>query len=285
MRAILVTVFIITFCSAIYGQILVQENKIWNVVNCIGWGGCWTESFKINGDTIIDQVQYKKLLKTSDTTLTNWNFYGAIREVDHKVFLRYSFSDAEITLYDFSLSVGDTFSGFYYDCPVELTLQNIDTITLLNGEQRENYIFTNNEQWVKGIGSLNGLIYVGVYWCEADMYYELSCCFDLEEQLFQSDNYESCMVLTTRIEEEKNTIATNVFPNPFSDSAILKFNYSASQDYKLQIVNQHGQIVQTIDHITSGEVEIKRGELNIGVYLYRLRNDKEIIAKGKIIIK
>lgn len=270
--------------TIIFSQTLVQDNKIWNVVNCIALGGCYTESFTVNEDTIIDQINYKKLLRTTDTTLTNWNYYGALREVDNKVFLYYPNSSAEILLYDFNLSVGDTFSSFYYDCPIELVLQDIDTITLLNGEQREKYIFHNNEQWIKGIGSLNGLIYVGVYWCIADLYYELSCCFENGEQIFQSDNYESCFVISVGINEKKNHVKHKVYPNPFSNSTILRFDYLESQNYVLHIINQHGQIIQTINNVTSGEIEINKGRMNKGVYYYRLENEKEIIANGKLIL-
>lgn len=284
MRSTLITIFIVIIGSSIYGQTLVQENKTWNVVNCIAMGGCWTESFKINGDTIIDQIDYKKLLRTTDTTLTNWNFFGAIREVDNRIFFRHSFLDSENMLYDFNLSVGDTFSSFYYDCPIELKIQDIDTVTILNGEQRERYVLSNSEQWIKGIGSLNGLIYVGVYWCMADMYYELSCCFENGEQIFQSDNYESCFVISVGINEKKNHLKHKVYPNPFSNSTILKFDYLDSQNYVLHIINQYGQIIHTINSITSGEIEINKGRMNKGVYYYRLENKKGIIASGKMIL-
>ena len=285
MKTTLLTLVLFMISINIYSQNLVQDNKIWNVVNCMNWGGCWTESFKIDGDTTIDQTEYKKLLRTTDTTLTNWGFFAAIREVDNRVFIKYPSLDSENILYDFNLLVGETFSGFYYDCPFELVLQEIDTITLLNGEQREKFIFSDGEQWIKGIGSLYGLIYVGVYWCEADMYYDLSCCFENGEQIFQSDNYESCFTNTVGVDEKNKQTNYKIYPNPFTNSAIIKFNYSDSQDYILQIINQSGQIIQTLKNITSGEIEIKKGDMKNGVYFYRLQNSNGIVAKGKMIIK
>lgn len=267
----------------IFSQSLVQDNKTWNVVNCIEGGGCWTETFKINGDTTINQINYKKLFSTTDTTLVNWYFYGALREEDDKVFLFYPDLSEETILYDFNLSAGDSFSSSYNGCPFELTLQDIDTVTLLNGEQQEKYLFTDGEEWIKGVGSLNGPIYVGVYWCEADMYYDLSCCFENDEQIFQSENFESCFVLVG-IDEKKNIATPEIYPNPFSGSTVLKFNYLNSHDYTLLIINQYGQIIRTINNISSGQIEISKGNMKNGIYFYRLQNEKGIIANGKMIV-
>lgn len=284
MRNILLTITLILITGTSFSQDLIQENKKWNVVNCGMWGDCWTEALKISGDTIINQINYKKLLRAYDTTFTNWNYYGALRENDGKVFYIIPNVVEEKMIYDFGLSVGETFYGFYYDCPIETTLQNIDTITTFNGEQKERYTFYNNEQWIKGVGSLNGLIYVGVYWCMADVYYGLSCCFENEEQIFQSDDYDNCIVTTVGINENKNQVNYNLYPNPFSNSTILKFDYSGYQNYRLQIINQNGQIINTIENIKTGEIEIRKGNMKKGIYYYRLLTEKVIIASGKMII-
>lgn len=284
MKNLFLTLSLILLTVFSFSQELIQENKKWNVVNCGMWGDCWTEALKISGDTIINQINYKKLLRAYDTTFTNWSYYGALRETEDKVFYRTTNSDEETLLYDFNLSVNDTFYGFYYDCPIEMTLQNIDTITTFNGEQKERYTFYNNEQWIKGIGSLNGLIYVGVYWCMADEYYGLSCCFENEEQIFQSDDYDNCIVSTVGINENKYQLKHSLYPNPFSNSTILKFDYSESEIYVLQIINQNSQIIETIENIKSGEIEIRKGKMNKGLYYYRLNTKKGIIASGMMIV-
>lgn len=284
MRNLFLTLSLILLTVISFSQELIQENKKWNVVNCSGWGDCWTEALKISGDTIINQINYKKLLRVYDTTFTNWNYYGALRENDGKVFYIFPNTDEERLIYDFDLPVGETFYGFYYDCPIEMTLQSIDTITTLNGEQKERYTFDNNEQWIKGIGSLNGLINVGVYWCMADVYYGLSCCFENEEQIYQSDDYDNCIVTTVGINENNILVKHSLYPNPFSNSSTLKFDYTDSQEYTLQIINQNAQIIETIENIKSGEIEIRKGKMKKGLYYYRLQTKKGIIASGKIIV-
>ncbi|MBC8320592.1 MAG: T9SS type A sorting domain-containing protein [Bacteroidetes bacterium] len=285
MKTTFLTILLIVISINLSSQTLIEENKIWNIVNCIGWGGCWTESYKINGDTIIDQIEYKRLLRTNDTTLTNWGFFGGIREIENKVYLLHSNSENEILLYDFNLTIGETFSSFYYDCPIEFELESIDTLTVLNGEQREKYNFSNNESWIKGIGSLNGLVYVGVYWCEADMYYDLSCCFENDEQIFQSDNYDNCFIYTVGVEENENLVNHKIFPNPFTYSTVLQFDFQENQKYWLEIIDQTGQIINRIDKITTGEIEIRKENMNTGLYFYILYDDNDIIATGKMIIK
>jgi len=237
------------------------------------------------GDTILDGIDYKKLYITQDTTLTNWGYYGGIRETNDKVYLFNNDDDSATILYDFSLSPGDMFTTYYNgnsNCQVFLELQSIDTITILNGEQRRRFNF-GSESWIEGIGSLHGLIYVGVFWCEIDLYFDLSCCFLNDEQIYQS-YAESCIVYTVGINENETETTHSLFPNPFSNSCILKFNYIDSQEYKLQIINQNAQIIETIENIKSGEIEIRKGKMNKGLYYYRLQTEKGIIASGMMIV-
>jgi len=289
MKKTLMITVLLTLTIFAGSQTLVQDNKSWNVVECMNSSGCSTHSFKIIGDTSFGQVDYKKLYSTYDTTLTNWNIYGAMRENENQVFL-YNFStETEELLYDFNLSVGDTFSTIvntpdYFGCPIELVVSSIDTVSLENNEHRQRIMF-GGEQWISGIGSLNGLIYVGIDQCIFDMYYELSCYHENNELIYQSPNIDGCFVVTVGLEENSAQIKHSVYPNPFSQSTKLKFDYSSSQNYRLQIINSMGQIIQMIKKIDFGEIIIKRNQLNTGIYFYRLINENKEIASGKFIVK
>ncbi|PLX03129.1 MAG: hypothetical protein C0595_08255, partial [Marinilabiliales bacterium] len=80
------------------------------------------------------------------------------------------------------------------------------------------------------------------------------------------------------------TKSPKIFPNPFSYSTTLKFDYSDSNIYVLQIINQNAQLINTIENIKSGEIEIRKGKMKKGIYYYRLHTEKGIIASGKMII-
>ena len=268
-------------------QTFLQENKTWNVVKCMNFSGCETQSFRILGDTAIGQVDYKKLYSTYDTTLTNWNLYGAMRENNNQILIYNLDLESEELLYDFNLSVGDTFSTIvntpdYFGCSVELVVSSIDTVILENNEPRQRFTFSG-EQWISGIGSLYGLLYIGVDQCIVDMYYDLSCCHENAELIYQSQSFDNCFINTVGLKENSEQIQHSVYPNPFSQSTVLKFDYSSSQNYRLQIISVTGQIVIEIENINSGKILINGDQLNSGIYFYRLTHDKKEIASGKFV--
>ncbi|MCK9448408.1 MAG: T9SS type A sorting domain-containing protein [Bacteroidales bacterium] len=288
-RIILISIFV-SHTIIIMSQTFIQEDKAWNVVECINWSGCRTQTFKIMGDTTIGQREYKKLYATNDTTLSNWSKYGAIREDENKVYFYLFASETEVLLYDFDLNVGDNFisthnSIEYQVCPIEMEVTSIDTVTIENGEQRQRFNFSDGEKWISGIGSLYGLIYVGVHQCVIDMYYDLSCCHENDELVFQSPNFDNCLINTVGLNENSTQLNNSVYPNPFTQSTVLNFDYSRSQTYKLQIINSAGQLVKKINQINCGKIEISGNQLNSGIYFYILTNDKNEIVSGKFIKK
>ncbi|MBW6490655.1 MAG: T9SS type A sorting domain-containing protein [Lentimicrobium sp.] len=269
-------------------QHLVQENKTWNVIESMNFGGSFTQSFRISGDTTLGQSVYKILLATYDTTLINWEFFGGIREFDNQVFLYHASSETEAMLYDFNLEVGSTFNSInlVWDCPIELSVSSIETITLANGEEAQQINFGFNgfheEQWIAGIGSLNGLVNIGTNQCITDVWSDLSCCYLGDELIFQNPGINSCFVYT--LGTPQNVIHTNpiIYPNPFSDGFILEFNFLPLQNYHLQIINSMGQIVLNIENISSGKIVVPGNRLSSGVHFYRLFNDKDMVASGTV---
>jgi len=287
MKRLLIVTSLMVMTFFTNSQVLVEETKVWNNVECLNFGGCWTYSYKIIGDTTINQINYKKLYSISDSIKTNRGFY-AIREHEKQVFL-YNFEDeTEEILYDFNLSVDDHFittinSDDYHGCQINIKVNFIDSVTILNGERRKRFHLSIGEEWIEGIGSLNGIFYVGVYMCGADIFYDLSCCHLNGEKIFQSTLFDHCYVNTVGYEEISEEIKHSIYTNPFSQSAILKFDYSSSQTYRLQIINITGQIIKEIEDINSDEIIISGNRLKSGIYFYRLINDGNVIASGKII--
>ncbi len=286
-KTILITA-LMTLTFFANSQTFIQENKTWNVVECINLGGCETQTFKIMGDTTIEQLEYKKLYVTYDTALNTWSNYGAMREIENQVFFYLYANETEEMLYDFNLAVGDTFNTIqnsmeYSGCPIELVVTSIDTVTLENGEQKQRFNFADGEQWISRIGSLYGLVYVGVHQCIIDMDYDLSCCHENDELIYQSQLFDNCFINTVGLKENSEQIKHSVYPNPFSESTELKFDYSSSQNYRLQIISGIGQIAMEIRNINSGKIIIQGDQLNSGIYFFRLTNDNNEIASGKLI--
>jgi hypothetical protein len=73
-----------------------------------------------------------------------------------------------------------------------------------------------------------------------------------------------------------------IYPNPTNLSATLEFNNQTIQNCTLTLYDLRGQLVQTIENITTDKVEIERQSLASGLYFFQLRTDRQIIATGKL---
>jgi Secretion system C-terminal sorting domain len=75
-----------------------------------------------------------------------------------------------------------------------------------------------------------------------------------------------------------------VIPNPFSESAVVKFNYD-SGNYTFLLYSINGQLVLEIENINSNQITVEKNNLKEGLYFFQLRNDYQIIGSGKLIIE
>ena len=268
-----------------YGQNLFTGNRTWNVVKCINMGGCTTRSFKTGADTLIGQQNHKTLYVTDDTTFAIWNLYAAVREENEKVYLYNFYLQKEEVLYDFGLNIGDTFSTTvnipeYGNCPVNMPLISIDTVMLENGTRERRFTF-ENEQWISGVGSLNGLVYTGINQCVVDISHELSCLHDGWEIVYQSPDFDECIVNSTGYGETEEA-NFSVYPNPFYNEAKFTFDSGIKGDFTLEIINETGQIVAGPVPVHSKELSLGKN-LIPGIYFYRLVQNGKVLSTGKLI--
>jgi len=149
------------------------SNAIWNIRINDDCNNCthptypvpWWENviYSLEGDTIIDDVVYRKLYHSS---YANNVFCGGIREVNQKVWFR--MGNDEFLLYDFGASVGDTVwhnlttsNAFIWYLPsIEPSCSVINSIEIKDGIK---YLHTNTipgyggSVWIEGMGSPEGL--------------------------------------------------------------------------------------------------------------------------------
>jgi hypothetical protein len=89
----------------------------------------------------------------------------------------------------------------------------------------------------------------------------------------------------TGIQEMKKETLWTLQPNPFKAFTLLKFNNPGNENHLLNIYNTSGQLVKTIENIYNDRVKIEKGNLFPGLYFFQLRNDRNVIASGKLIIE
>ncbi len=91
---------------------------------------------------------------------------------------------------------------------------------------------------------------------------------------------------TNSIYTADEAMNVSVYPNPFSDFAVLEFTPTANEVYTLTIIDVQGRVVQNYSNISSGRVFIEKKNLNAGMYFFELLKSKtKIQARGKIVLK
>jgi len=258
-----------------FGQNLIESNKLWTSVECIGY--CWTWGHEFEGDTVINNITYKKLWQTMDSTFTNWNYATAMRETpDGKVYQWTE--DGEILLYDFGLEVNNQFNTEINGCPIYLEVESIDSITLLNGEKRKRLNFVwDSESWIEGIGSTYGLLKVGWEQCAFDWYFELNCLTENNILKYDNPSFYGCYVITTGL-KERSYGSIQVSPNPFINKILIESN----QNFRMiEIYDLFGKnhFSETLPQGEKSEtLDLRR--LEKGIYILKIKiEEKEFTRK------
>lgn len=85
-------------------------------------------------------------------------------------------------------------------------------------------------------------------------------------------------------DESRSSLSLIISPNP--SNGLINYTIESqlqNQNYQMEISNSIGQIIKTVD-ITSNSGVINESELSAGIYFYSLRNNAEILNKGKFVI-
>ena len=293
MKRKIITALFVSLVQFSFSQSLVNESNRWSVVECMNFAGCGTYTYEFNGDTVINANTYKKLFVCFDSLFTDWYYRGAMREdslgkvYGYEVFGSF-YPNAEILYYDFTLDIGDTIGIPCSDGGETLTVIAVDTVTLLNGEQRKRIrfssILTGEEKWIDGVGSLFGLINIGAS-CFFDMYYTLNCFTENGILIYDDTSIEGCYLNTVGVQKHEDQMLWQLAPNPFSDFCILKFENKAGAEFQLRIFSADGKMVMSYNNITSEALTIRRGQLHSGLYFFRLEQNKYPVASGKLVVQ
>jgi len=76
-----------------------------------------------------------------------------------------------------------------------------------------------------------------------------------------------------------------IYPNPFSQNAVIKFENEGQEKCTMTLSNMYGQAVRNITNITSDKFAIEKGDLTSGIYYFQLKSLTNLKAEGKIIIE
>lgn len=238
-----------------------------------------------DGDTIINNLTYKKLYKAGERTYSfgvSWipwssfsNDFGFIREDNNKKIYHIGpFSGGtEELLYDFNMVVGDTISiptiAYSYDSAVVVAIDSVSTCSTIRRRYELNPVGTQllggPLYWTEGVGSSHGLI-PRYNWFESGVIY---VCYSDSTCANPCANFLS----TTTVKNQSSKLAT-IYPNPSSETSIIQLNNRAINT-KIQVMNNLGQII--LDKEIQGQEEVLNlSNWSTGIYYIKLEYDQQI---------
>jgi hypothetical protein len=99
----------------------------------------------------------------------------------------------------------------------------------------------------------------------------------------------SCSSFNIGIPKQNEQVSTvKVYPNPFNSSTNIAINSPLLKEEKklsLIVYDLLGNEVNRIDNISTSLIILDRGQLSQGMYFYKLMNNNEILATGKLMVE
>jgi len=264
-------------------------------------------SYVLQGDTVIDDILRSKLYYIPDINRRDSVLIGFIHVQESTVVYRIKDERGlglgpyhlicvggnikkdvpqEFPLYDFSLSIGDSFTFNCY--PATYPVSNIDDIDL-GGISRKRMIFTDKfgyiqDQWIEGMGSVNGLFFGKENKpISASNIWHVFVCFSLnDEVLYLNPEYSECPVPEFNSISVVRTNPLRIFPNPMKSAATIQ----SSQPLQLiQIYDISGVLLYK--QACKGELQttINKQSLLQGTYLMKVTMQTGGTRTKKLIIQ
>lgn len=293
----LTLILIVALMSGILNsQSIIDTTKRWStVIHELPSYIIFTEYIKFGGDTIIDLLSYKKVLRSTDEFQNVWESYGFIRETfDKKVYYRTD-TTPEYLLYDFELNVNETIetTGIYGDVynshltPMTFLVSQIDSVYLGNVYRKQLHLNPviqgdtstyASEFWIEGIGSKTGILHWEAYFVGGNSY-QLLCHLKNDTIVYQNPSYTTCYYYYDWLDVKGNIFEDriNVYPNPANDNLFINTDENAT----VEIINMQGQIVAT-KTLSDKNSSIDVSELRCGVYTMRVKTDNGIAMKKMV---
>ena len=271
---------------------ILKDNSEWNILwqsTGVPTPESVTESLMVSGDTVVDGVLYKKVLRKLSSETQHWHgsleydLYGIIKEEESgKVFYKPKEQEIEYLLYDFGMNVNDTAVMFWCqnpNCEVHVRIDSIATQHIAGAERRVFYVSSKDmfgdewhwlNTWVEGIGAMEGLLYsCHIVNAGGITLHELLCYHEDGELVWQNSTYNTCLIDPLSIQDNTEASGLQVYPNPAKDRVVIE----GMEVVEVKVCNTSGQMVKTV----RGTNEIDIADLAKGVYLLRITD-----ADGKV---
>lgn len=86
-------------------------------------------------------------------------------------------------------------------------------------------------------------------------------------------------------EEGLSALELRAYPNPFTEYTTIELNDPDNREFALELRNSQGQLVRSISQVTEGRIRIERAGLASGLYFFRVVNEDQVVAGGKLVVQ
>ncbi len=272
-----------------------EENAFWTVDEFVGINWREVYVYTIKGDTIINDLNYKKIYKLNDIPKrpdTLWILHSFMRQdVENKkvFFIRhYLGENTEKLGYDFNVTIGDTvmLPAFDYqnsgDSIFKVAEPTFDSIQLHNGEYRNIYFFipipilpgSLSLYVVEGVGEQR-TPFPNLLFYDPFHQSELICHRVNGVYLYGSSPYPDACDFTVNIEEIQEKNQVECYPNPISDMMTV-FVPESDEFMAIKIFDLNGRCILTKQQIpfSNSHATFRLNGIPEGIYILQIHTNK-----------
>lgn len=273
----------------------------WNIgTHCVNEGPFntydkWSTSFlHTEGDTLMNEKHYKKLISCADSLCGKKSLKFYIREEAGRVFL--ANKTEELLQYDFNMQKGDTMIMYFlqlHDLPYCIRVDSVKSLVWSDKKERITQYVTVFEYYRGTIGgySLNDVLVEGIGSTKFGIEYQygmffttgggcghaLLCYYSGDNIIYSNPEINKCYLSTGVQQLLKQPELVQVLPN---NHGILEIQLTEAKAGKLFVFDINGKLI-------SGQAVNQSGSQfclpSSGVYLYRFVSDKGKVQTGKVL--
>jgi hypothetical protein len=118
----------------------------------------------------------------------------------------------------------------------------------------------------------------------ADIYFDFNAPIRTN-QTYHTIGENFVTVLSDQTILSEDNIEVKVYPNPFTQNATLEVHGKQFNELQLTIYDVSGRVVLEKQAHSNNKIEVSRGNLQPGIYLYQLLGDDALINTGKIVVQ
>ncbi len=281
MKQLIISGILFLNSFSLIAQNFVGEGNLWRIkVDAIAQPDVFLY-YKVEGDTIVNGQTYKKIFYSTDDLVTWSPQVFFIRQENNIVYKLFDTpGETENIIYEFDLMVGDALVE--NQCDEGGQVIDVEEITLLNGETRDQYRFGSNPQtrWINYIGTLEGDVFLpGSAVCFTDPVFELECFVENGILKYTSNPDIECSFLVSNHDIGISENGLDISPNPSSEYIRIEMDDLTSLD-EISVYSSIGELLFQYDEIKSDIISIS--QLEKGIYFFKFRIGKQMITKRVI---